>query len=159
MTWAVGKTITNGTSANTFSPESNCNRAQVVTFLWRAAGSPTPTTTENPFTDVPDNAYYSDAVLWAVENGITSGTSANKFSPDQTCTRGQVVTFLQRLANGKASTKTNPFSDVSDNSYYHDAVLWANEKNITKGTSAKTFSPEQNCTRIQVVTFLYRAMI
>ena len=156
--WAVGKNVTKGTAADTFSPNANCNRAQVITFLWRAAGSPTPTATENPFTDVPDNAYYSDAVLWAIENGITTGTSANKFSPNQTCTRGQVVTFLNRLANEKSSTNTNPFTDVANNSYYHDAVVWAAEKDVTQGMTATTFGPDRNCTRGEVVTFLYRAM-
>ncbi len=159
VAWAVANNITAGTSSTTFSPEDGCTRGQVVTFLWRAAGSPEPTGTKNPFRDVKSDAYYYKAVLWAVENGITSGTSSTTFSPGDVCTRGQIVTFLWR-ANGKpAPSKTsNPFKDVKASDYYYDAVLWAVEKGITLGTDATHFSPSDTCTRGQVVTFLYRAV-
>ena len=157
VAWAVAKGITTGTSATTFSPEDGCTRGQVVTFLWRTAGSPEPTGARNPFRDVKESDYFYKAVLWAVENEITVGTSANEFSPEDVCTRGQIVTFLWR-ANGKPSpaiTK-NPFLDVSTADYFHTAVLWAVEKKITLGTDATHFSPSDTCTRGQVVTFLYR---
>ena len=154
--WAVGKNITNGMSANTFAPNNDCTRGQIVTFLWRAAGSPEPKNTRNPFKDVKSNQYYYKAVLWAVEKGITNGTSANTFSPDATCTRAQVVTFLWRAKGSPKGSATNPFKDVKK-SYYSDAVLWAVKNNITTGTSATTFSPDATCTRGQIVTFLYRA--
>lgn len=155
--WAVSKGITNGTSANQFSPNLTCTRAQTVTFLWRAAGSPAPKSTTNPFTDVQPGAYYYNAVLWAVENGVTNGTSADKFSPDATVTRGQTVTFMFRAAKAQAVTGNNPFVDVKTGEYYADAVQWAVSKNITNGTSATTFGPGEGCTRGQIVTFLYRA--
>ena len=157
--WAVSKGITTGTSATTFSPNDGCTRGQVVAFLWRAAGSPEPKENKNPFGDVKSNAYYYKAVLWAVENEVTSGTDATHFSPNSVCTRGQIVTFLWR-ANGKpAPSKTaNPFKDVKASDYYYDAVLWAVEKDITLGTDAAHFSPSSTCTRGQVVAFLYRAM-
>ena len=156
--WAVEKNITSGTSAATFSPNNPCTRGQIVTFLWRAAGSPKPSSTNNPFTDVQAGAYYYDAVLWAVEKGITSGTSATTFSPDTACTRGQTVTFLYRAAGSpEAASSTNPFSDVQSGAYYYDAVLWAVEKKITSGTSATTFAPGTTVTRGQTVTFLYRS--
>ncbi|MBQ2469284.1 MAG: S-layer homology domain-containing protein, partial [Clostridia bacterium] len=157
--WAVEKGITTGTSATTFSPEDGCTRGHVVTFLWRAAGSPEPAGTNNPFRDVRSGEYYYKAVLWAVGEGITLGTSKTAFSPDDVCTRGQIVTFLWR-ANGKPTpAKTNnPFKDVKPNDYFYDAVLWAVEKGVTLGTDASHFSPSDTCTRSQVVTFLYRAM-
>ncbi len=159
VAWAVANSVTSGTSATTFSPDAGCTRGQVVTFLWRAAGSPEPTGTKNPFKDVKSDAYYYKAVLWAVENGITSGTSATTFSPEDVCTRGQIVTFLWR-ANGKPtpSNTSNPFKDVKSGDYFYDAVLWAVEKGITLGTDATHFSPSDTCTRGQVVTFLYRAV-
>ena len=159
VAWAVAKGVTTGTSATTFSPNDGCTRGQVVAFLWRAAGSPEPKGNRNPFSDVKSNAYYYKAVLWAVENEVTSGTDATHFSPNSVCTRGQIVTFLWR-ANGKpAPSKTaNPFKDVKASDYYYDAVLWAVEKDITLGTDAAHFSPSSTCTRGQVVAFLYRAM-
>ena len=157
VTWAVRNGVTSGTSATTFSPEDGCTRGQVVTFLWRAAGSPEPSSSKNPFSDVKDGEYYYKAVLWAVEKGITKGTSATKFSPDETCTRGQIVTFLYRSEGSPAPTSSaNPFGDVKDGDYFKDAVLWAVSKGITKGTDATHFSPSDTCTRGQVVTFLYR---
>lgn len=151
--------ITAGTSKTTFSPNDTCTRAQIVTFLWRAAGSPEPTTTNNPFKDVTSDKYYYRAVLWAAENGITSGTAADKFSPNDGCTRAQVVTFLWRFAGSPEPTSTsNPFTDVPSGKYYTKAVLWAAKKGVTAGTSATTFSPDDTCTRGQIVTFLYRYM-
>lgn len=155
--WAIVYKVTTGTSATTFSPNAGCTRAQVVTFLWRAAGEPEPTGTSNPFTDVKEGAYYYKAVLWAVENKVTTGTSTTTFSPDATCTRAQIVTFLWRFEGEPASsTTTNPFTDVKAGAYYEKAVLWASETGVTAGTSATTFSPDDTCTRAQVVTFLYR---
>ena len=155
--WAVEQGITTGTSETTFSPDASCTRAQAVTFLWRSAGSPASESGEMPFTDVPDGVYYYDAVLWAVEQGITTGTSATTFSPDATCTRAQIVTFLWRSAGTPAAAAENPFGDVASGVYYYDAVLWAVEQGVTTGTSASTFSPDATCTRAQIVTFLYRA--
>ena len=158
--WAVSNEITNGTSASTFSPGEGCTRAQVVTFLWRAAGQPVLASSTNPFTDVKPGAYYYNAVLWAVEKGITNGTSDKTFSPDETCTRAQIVTFLWRYEGQPAPTSTdNPFADVRTSAYFGSAVLWAVEKGITNGTSATTFDPEDTCTRAQVVTFLYRDVL
>ena len=158
--WAVSNEITNGTSASTFSPEEGCTRAQVVTFLWRAAGQPASASSTNPFTDVKPGAYYYNAVLWAVEKGITNGTSDKTFSPDETCTRAQIVTFLWRYEGQPAPTSTNnPFADVKTSAYFGRAVLWAVERGITNGTSATTFAPEDTCTRAQVVTFLYRNVL
>lgn len=154
--WALMNDITSGTSATTFSPDASCTRAQAVTFLWRAAGSPKPSSTKNPFTDVKAGTYYYDAVLWAVEQGITSGSTSTTFSPDAVCNRGQIVTFLYR-ANGSPTTSGNAFSDVSSSAYYSSAVKWAVAEGITSGTSSKTFSPSANCTRGQIVTFLYRS--
>lgn len=155
--WAVGKKITSGTSATTFTPDGICTRAQTVTFLWRAMGSPKAAGAENPFTDVSKDAYYYDAVLWAVEQGITNGTSATTFSPDATVTRGQTAAFLWRVAKQPQVDQTaNPFADVTQNAYYYNAVLWAVAKEITNGTSSTTFSPDQGCTRAQIVTFLWR---
>lgn len=156
--WALEKGVTQGTSATTFSPDATCTRAQVVTFLWRAMGSPEPTSTVNPFTDVKTDAYYYKAVLWATEKGITVGTSATTFSPDATVTRAQTVTFLWRAAGKPAQTVANPFGDVASGAYYESAVLWAVAEEITSGTGAATFSPANGCTRAQIVTFLYRLM-
>ena len=156
VVWAVKNGVTNGTSATTFSPNATCTRAQVVTFLWRAEGSPEPQSAANPFTDVKRDDYFYKAVLWAVENGITNGTSATTFSPGDGCTRAQVVTFLHRTEGSTAAGSANPFTDVPAGQYYTDAVLWAVAKNITNGTSATTFSPNATCTRAQIVTFLYR---
>ncbi len=155
--WAVEKGVTGGTTATTFSPNNPCTRAQIVTFLWRAAGSPKPASSANPFTDVKAGAYYYDAVLWAVEKGITGGTTATTFSPNSACTRGQTVTFLWRSAGSPKSTGTNPFTDVSNSAYYYDAVLWAVEKGVTSGVTATTFGPGATVTRGQTVTFLYRS--
>ena len=155
--WAVGKKITSGTSATTFTPDGICTRAQTVTFLWRSQGSPKAAGAENPFTDVSKDAYYYDAVLWAVEQGITNGTSATTFSPDATVTRGQTAAFLWRVAKQPQTDQTaNPFADVTQDAYYYNAVLWAVAKEITNGTSSTTFSPDQGCTRAQIVTFLWR---
>lgn len=156
VSWAVANNVTNGTSTSTFSPEATCTRGQIVAFLWRAAGEPAPTGTVNPFTDVKEDAYYYKAVLWAVENGITSGTSKTTFSPDEGCTRGQVATFLWRYEGKPGNATRNPFTDVRTSAYYYGAVLWAVENGITNGTSATTFEPEATCTRGQIVTFLYR---
>ena len=154
--WAVDKGITTGTSATTFNPNGICTRAQAVTFLWRAAGSPEPETRAMPFTDVPVGSYYYDAVLWAVENGITKGTSDTTFSPNATCTRAQIVAFLWRSEKSPAAGTANPFADVKSTAYYADAVLWAVKEDITKGTTNTTFSPDADCSRAQIVTFLWR---
>ena len=156
--WAAEEGITGGVDAAHFAPNAPCTRAQAVTFLWRAAGSPEPKSTEMPFVDVPADAYYHDAVLWAVEQGITKGTSDTTFSPDATCTRGQIVTFLWRSQKSPASGSVNPFADVAADAYYADAVLWAVREDITNGTSSTTFSPDATCTRAQIVTFLYRCL-
>ena len=156
--WAVDNKITDGTTDTTFSPDQDCNRAQVVTFLWRAAGSPAPTAAENPFTDVAEGDYYYNAVMWAVENGITDGTTDTTFGAADVCTRAQVVTFLFRA--GKLDTpvaRENPFTDVAEGDYFLEAVLWAVEKGITDGATETTFAPAAVCTRAQVVTFLARA--
>ena len=158
--WAVNNKITNGTSSTTFSPYKNCNRAEIVTFLWRAAGSPEPTVTRNPFTDVHSvrDASYYKAILWASQKGITAGTNATTFSPYQECTRSQIVTFLYRYAGKPSGYYSNPFKDVSsvNEASYYNAILWAVGKGITQGTSTTTFSPYASCTRGEAVTFLYR---
>ena len=154
--WAVENGITQGTDDTHFSPDGICTRAQAVTFLWRAAGSPKPETRTMPFTDVPVGSYYYDAVLWAVENGITKGTSDTTFSPNMTCTRAQIVAFLWRSEKSPAAGTANPFADVKSTAYYAGAVLWAVKENITKGTTSTTFSPNADCTRAQIVTFLWR---
>ena len=158
--WAVNNKITNGTSSTTFSPYKNCNRAEIVTFLWRAAGSPEPTSTRNPFTDVNSvrDASYYKAILWASQKGITAGTNATTFSPYQECTRSQIVTFLYRYAGKPSGYYSNPFKDVSsvNEASYYNAILWAVGKGITQGTSTTTFSPYASCTRGEAVTFLYR---
>ena len=153
--WAVREGITSGTTATTFSPGASCTRAQMVTFLWRAAGSPK-ASGSNPFRDVSADTYYYDAVLWAVENGITSGISADAFAPDAMVTRAQTVTFLYRAAGSPAAAPGSSFSDVRSDAYYADAVSWAIEEGITSGTAAAAFSPDADCTRAQIVTFLYR---
>lgn len=156
--WAVEKGITKGTSDSTFTPDGVCTRAQAVTFLWRAAGSPAAKAGSLPFADVKAGSYYDDAVRWAVENGVTVGTSATTFSPNATCSRAQIVTFLWRAQKSPAAGSANPFDDVAGSAYYADAVLWAVQKDITKGTGATAFSPDANCIRAQIVTFLYRSM-
>ena len=156
--WAVEKGITKGTSDSTFTPDGVCTRAQAVTFLWRAAGSPAAKAGSLPFADVKAGSYYDDAVRWAVENGVTVGTSATTFSPNATCSRAQIVTFLWRAQKSPAAGSANPFDDVAGNAYYADAVQWAVQKDITKGTGATAFSPDANCIRAQIVTFLYRSM-
>ena len=154
--WAVEHGVTAGTSANAFSPDQSCTRAQVVTFLWRAMGQPEADAEDNPFRDVSENAYYYDAVQWAVENGITTGTSANTFSPDESCTRAQVVTFLWRSTPQYKPTGSTGFYDVGVEDYFWYPVKWAVDEDITTGTSDTLFSPHETCTRAQVVTFLYR---
>ena len=153
--WAVDKGITNGLSDTMFGPYESCTRAQIVTFLWRAAGSPEPKAMSS-FTDVPANAYYAKAVAWAIENGITNGMTETTFAPNETCTRGQSVTFLHRALKGTASGSTN-FTDVKSDAFYADAINWAVANNVTNGTSNTTFSPNADCTRAEIVTFLYRA--
>ena len=154
--WAVKNGITTGVGNDLFAPEQPCTRAQIVTFLWRAAGSPEPKGTAAGMTDVVSGSYYEKAVAWAIENGITTGTTATTFSPDATCTRGQSVTFLYRALKGSASGSTN-FTDVASDAFYADAVNWAVANNVTNGTSNTTFSPNADCTRAEIVTFLYRA--
>ena len=149
--------ITTGTDDTHFSPGDTCTRGQVVTFLWRANGCPEPEITENPFVDVKESAFYYKAVLWALENKITTGTDPTHFSPKDECTRAQVVTFMYR-ASGTPEIESSecPFQDVKESGFYYKAMLWAVEKNITTGTSATTFSPSDSCTRGQTATFLYR---
>lgn len=154
--WAITEGVTGGTSATTFSPEMVCNRAQMVTFLWSAAGSPKVEGTM-PFTDVAADAYYYDAVVWAVSEGITGGTSATTFSPDQACTRAQMATFLWNSFGSPVVNYLNPFTDVTVGDYYYNAVMWAVSEGITGGTSATTYSPDALCQRCQIVTFLYHA--
>ena len=156
--WAAKTGVTAGIDATHFGPNQQCTRAQVMTFLWKANGSPEPKTTNNPFTDVKTSNYYYKPVLWAVENGITSGTTATTFSPNAACTRGQVVTFLWH-SNGDPQTiaKSNPFGDVKSINYYYYPVLWAIDNGITSGTTDKTFSPNQTCTRAQIVTFIWKS--
>ena len=156
--WAVEKGITSGTSAVTFDPNGNCTRAQAVTFLWRAAGSPAPKTKVMPFTDVPSGSYYYDAVLWAMEQGITKGTSDTAFSPNASCTRAQIVTFLWRANGSPAVSGNSAFTDVASDAYYAAAVAWAEKNGVTGGIGNGLFGSGNNCTRAQIVTFLYRAM-
>ena len=159
VSWAVTKGVTQGIGSGKFGPDNGCTRGQVVTFLWRAAGEPKPKSDKNPFDDVKEGDYFYTAVLWAVENGITSGVSKTSFAPNSTCTRGQIVTFLWR-ANGEKAPKSanNPFEDVASGDYFYSAVLWAVENGVTSGVSKTSFAPGSTCTRAQVVTFLYRAM-
>jgi len=153
--WAAENGVTDGVTATLFAPDAPCTRAQIVTFLWRAAGSPEPVGT-SAFTDVPASAYYAKAVAWAVENGITTGTSETTFSPDAPCTRGQSMTFLYRARKGAANASTG-FTDVPAGAYYAAPVAWAVENGVTNGTGETTFSPDVPCTRAEIVTFLYRA--
>ena len=156
VVWAVKNNITMGTDSSHFSPEAPCTRGQVVTFLWRAAGQPEPTQEINPFSDVKPSDYFYKAVLWAVEQGITTGTSRTTFSPEDACTRAQVVTFQYRT-HGKPEVFGNcDFTDGKATDYYYNAVIWAVQNQITKGTSNTAFSPDDTCTRAQIVTFLYR---
>ena len=154
--WAVDRDITSGTSANKFSPYNKCTRAQIVTFLWRAYGSREPAQKDNPFTDVKESDYFYKAVLWAVETGVTEGTSANKFSPGSQVNRAQTVTFLWRAAGKPAADPSGTFEDVPSGRFFTTAVHWAVDRDITEGTSRTTFSPNSPCTRAQIVTFLYR---
>ena len=154
--WAVSEGITSGMDETHFAPDSSCTRAQVVTFLWRAAGSPEPKTTECPFKDVSETSYFRKAVLWALENGITSGISSTQFGPNNPCTRAQVVTFLYRAAKSPEWEATERFKDVSRGVYYFTSVSWAADMGITSGVDGEHFGPNQTCTRAQVVTFLYR---
>ena len=157
--WAVQEGITIGTTPTTFSPEIPCQRAQALTFLWRAMGSPEPTATENPFEDVKETDFFYNAVLWAVEKGITKGVSETKFAPYDVCNRAHVLTFLHRaLGMPPAENSDNPFTDVKQGAFYYEAVLWAVENGITDGVSADTFAPASDCLRAHVVTFLYRAL-
>ena len=158
VNWAVKEGITTGTGEGTFSPNMVCTRSQVVTFLWRAAGSPEPKSTTTAFTDVKSGAYYEKAVAWAVENNVTTGTSSTTFSPDASVTRAQAVTFQWRANASPAAASASSFTDVAASAYYASAVNWAVENNVTNGTSTATFSPNADCTRAQIVTFLYRAM-
>lgn len=158
VNWAVDKKVTSGKTETTFAPNDSCTRAQAVTFLWRAAGSPEPTASEMTFTDVKADSYYYKAVLGAVENKITSGMSDTLFAPDATCSRSQIVTFLYRMQNSPESKAENPFTDVKADAYYANAVLWAVENGVTTGASATTFDPAGDCTRGQIVTFLYRCL-
>lgn len=154
--WAAQNLITSGTGSTTFSPNEICTRAQAVTFLWRSAGQPD-ATGSSPFADVAASSYYNEAVQWAVTNGITSGTSAATFEPDAPVTRAQVVTFLYRNAGSPSASGSTSFADVPADAYYADAVRWAVPQDITAGTSVNAFSPDESCTRAQIVTFLYRA--
>lgn len=156
--WAVRQNITSGVTAQRFAPDESCTRAQAVTFLWRACGSPEPAEQTNPFRDITQSDYYYQAVLWAVENGITNGTSDGMFSPDESCTRAQIVTFLWRTQKTPAAGETGLFADVAADAYYAEAVAWAVGRDITKGIGADAFGPDQLCTRGQIVTFLYRCM-
>ncbi len=157
--WAVENEITNGMTDTTFEPNTECSRAMIVTFLYRAAGSPSVDGIENPFTDVKEGSWYYDAVLWAVENGITKGMTDTTFAPNSICTRAQTVAFLMRYTGGSASGDSdNPFTDVSESAWYYEAVMWAVENGITNGMTSTTFVPDGNCTRGQIVTFLYRAV-
>lgn len=159
--WALTHHVTSGTAPDTFSPEKGCTRAQAVMFLWKAKGSPAPASGDCPFEDVSETAYYRQALLWAIENQITSGTTDTTFSPGKVCTRAQIVTFLWRAKGSPTAsdpTAAFPFRDVAEDAYYRTAVAWAVEKGVTGGTSPTTFSPNRTCTRAQIVTFLYKAI-
>ena len=155
--WAAEEGITSGVTGSTFAPGRGCTRAQLVTFLWRANGSPEPASRENPFTDVSSSAYYYDAVLWAVEKGITTGVTGSTFAPDALCTRGQAAVLLWRANGAPQVSQEHPFRDVAEDAYYEDAVSWAVQGGVTQGTTGSTFAPAETCTRAQIVTFLYRA--
>lgn len=155
--WAVGSKVTSGTDESHFSPNETCTRAQVISFLWRAAGRPEPESARNPFRDVGTGAYYYKAVLWAVEQGVAAGTDESHFNPNAGCTRAQVVSFLWRYAGRPtAESNANPFRDVETGNYYYKAVLWAVEQGVTAGTDRSHFSPASTCTRTQTVSFLWR---
>lgn len=154
--WAVEKGITSGATTTTFAPEDPCTRGQMMAFLWRAAGCPEPKATDCKFTDVDLDSYYGKAVLWAIENGITSGTSTTTFGPGDECTRGQMAAFLMRMAGGKAEGKNTKFIDVDADSYYAEAVQWVLENGITSGMTVNQYGPNSVCTRAQMVSFLYR---
>ena len=156
--WAVGRDITGGIGNYTFGPNLPCTRAQAVTFLWRAAGSPEPETRAMPLTDVPVGSYYYNAVLWAIENGITKGTSDTMFSPDATCSRAQIVTFLWRAGGSPATSGNSAFTDVAADAYYAAAVIWAEKNDITGGIGGGLFGSNNDCTRGQIVTFIYRSV-
>ncbi len=156
VVWAAGEGIAKGVSLLSFRPFDACTRAQVVTFLWRAAGEPQPEPGANPFSDVPETAYYRDAVLWVMQEGITLGTASDSFSPDRICTRGQAVTFLWRMA-GSPVREGRPFTDLRQ-CYYYPAVLWAVDEGIAKGMTDDQFCPDDSCSRGQFLTFLYRSM-
>ena len=155
--WAAEEGITSCVTGSTFAPGRGCTRAQLVTFLWRANGSPEPASRENPFTDVSSSAYYYDAVLWAVEKGITTGVTGSTFAPDALCTRGQAAVLLWRANGAPQVSQEHPFRDVAEDAYYEDAVSWAVHGGVTQGTTGSTFAPDETCTRAQIVTFLYRA--
>ena len=156
--WALCIGLTNGISATAFAPDRPCTRGQIVTFLWRAAGSPTPESTEHPFADVDEHGFYVQAMLWAVEQGITNGVDASHFAPDEACTRGQAVTLLWRAAGEPEAVSADAgFSDVPAQAYYSRAVLWALENAVTNGMDAAHFCPDAGCTRAQIVTFCFRA--
>ena len=155
--WAAENGVTYGVDDSHFAPNEPCTRAQIVTFLWRAAGSPEPKSL-NSFTDVAADSYYAKAVAWAVEKGITYGTGDGKFSPNATCTRAQAVTFRYRASGSPAVSGSSRFDDVADSAYYAAAVKWAETEGITDGTGSNTFSPNSTCTRAQIVTFIYRAL-
>lgn len=155
MIWALKNNVTAGTSGTTFSPNDTCTRGQVVTFLWRAKGQPEPTSTHNPFADVNSNDYYYKAVLWAVENGVTSGTSDTAFSPSDTCTSAQVVTFLWRSNNNPKTSGTSSLASQYSGQYYTDAVAWADAIDLLSGTGT-AFAPNNNSPRADIVTYLYR---
>lgn len=154
--WAASEGITSGSDKEHFSPDKLCSRAQTVTFLWRANGSPA-VSGNNPFTDVAPEDYFYQAVLWAVQNGVTSGTSATEFSPYKQVTRAQVAAFLHRAAGSPNPQSMARFADVSSSAYYANAVSWAAASGITTGTSASAFSPDKGCTRAEIATFLYRS--
>ena len=158
MLWAAKNGITGGVDDTHFAPNATCTRAQAVTFLWRAAGSPAPKSSEMPFEDVAAGSYYYDAVLWAVENGITDGTSATMFSPDATCTRAQIVTFLWRANGSPVASGNSAFTDVASDAYYAAAVTWAEKNDVTGGIGGGLFGSNNNCTRAQIVTFIYRSV-
>mgnify|MGYP001090855165 CR=1 FL=1 len=154
--WAAQEGVTGGTSDTLFAPNAGCTRAQAVTFLWRAAGSPEPKSADLPFTDVPADAYYAKAVAWAVENNVAKGVSETAFAPNAGCTRAQIVTFLWRAQKSPTADGENPFTDVPAAAYYYNAVLWAVENDVAKGVSETAFAPNDNCTRAQIVTMIYR---
>lgn len=159
VAWAAKAQITAGVSATMFAPDKTCTRAEIVSFLWRSAGSPEPAAKANPFTDVASDAYYYKAVMWAVEKGITAGTTETTFSPDKTCTRAEAMAFLYRSEGSPAASGVGSFTDVPADAYYNSAVAWAVKSNITAGTSETTFSPDKTCSRAEIVTFLYRNVV